>query len=506
MTNKRFQSHWLEVGVLLLVLALAFSVRLYKLTTPLADWHSWRQADTASVTREFVKHGYPIWQPHYHDLSNIPSGLENPEGWRMVEFPLVNFFVAQYLLLDTTADLVVASRFASIFLSLISIAALFGIVRTAKGSLPLATLAAVLLAVLPYNIYYSRVILPEPGMIAFQLTAVWAFMRYSQAAVKKSPLHSLIGWYALTVLSLALSLLLKPTAIFIAPVFIAITWYFFKFSAIKRLELWLLPILVFSPLVFWRWWIHHYPQGIPASSWLLNGNGIRLRPSWWRWLFADRIAAIMLGYWGVAPLVLGLISRFKSFQKGSWALLDLIGLSWAAGMVAYLVVFATGNVQHDYYQAMLAPCLTFLVAKGVHWAWTLPTQVSYTWITRFSLVAVTLLGLGLSWYQVRGYYQINNPAIVAAGQAVDVNTPEDALVIAPYDGDTAFLFQTNRLGWPIHGLVEQRIEQGATHYVTTALTDEAKQLQAKYQTLKQTDQYLLLDLSKPSTPAGELRE
>ena len=78
---------------------MAFGLRLYRLHYPLLDWHSWRQADTASVTREYVKaKRVDLLQPRYHDLSNIPSGRPNPEGYRMVEFPIINGIIAQFLI------------------------------------------------------------------------------------------------------------------------------------------------------------------------------------------------------------------------------------------------------------------------------------------------------------------------------------------------------------------------------------------------------------------------
>ena len=36
--------HW---SILIAVIILTALVRLYRINTPLADWHSWRQADTA---------------------------------------------------------------------------------------------------------------------------------------------------------------------------------------------------------------------------------------------------------------------------------------------------------------------------------------------------------------------------------------------------------------------------------------------------------------------------
>lgn len=77
---------------------------------------------------------------------------------------------------------------------------------------------------------------------------------------------------------------------------------------------------------------------------------------------------------------------------------------------------------------------------------------------------------------------------------MDKVAPNDALIIAPYMGDTAFLYQTNRRGWPIGGEIDKRIEQGADYYVTTALNDEAKSLMDIYQIIESNDQFTLIKL------------
>ncbi|MCA9369430.1 hypothetical protein KC721_03960, partial [Candidatus Woesebacteria bacterium] len=99
--------------LLILIAVLAFTLRMYRINTPLLDWHSWRQADTASVTREYQKHGISLLYPKYHDVSNNPSGLPNPEGYRMVEFPLYNALVASILEIIPALPLVVTSRVVS---------------------------------------------------------------------------------------------------------------------------------------------------------------------------------------------------------------------------------------------------------------------------------------------------------------------------------------------------------------------------------------------------------
>ena len=62
---------------------------MYRINQTVLDWHSFRQADTASVTREYVKHGMNLLRPRYDDLGSIQSGQDNLEGYRMVEFPIV---------------------------------------------------------------------------------------------------------------------------------------------------------------------------------------------------------------------------------------------------------------------------------------------------------------------------------------------------------------------------------------------------------------------------------
>ena len=50
--------------IVVAILIGALAVRLYKFSNPVADWHSFRQADTASVTRNFVEKGIKYASPH----------------------------------------------------------------------------------------------------------------------------------------------------------------------------------------------------------------------------------------------------------------------------------------------------------------------------------------------------------------------------------------------------------------------------------------------------------
>jgi len=466
---------------LIIILLLAFLLRLYRINNPVLDWHSFRQADTASVTREYLKHGIDLLHPKYDDLSNIQSGFDNPEGWRMVEFPILNAFSALIIAIIPKANEVLVGRLISVSLSLVSISALYLLVKDISNQ-RVAIWSALMMAVLPYSIYYSRVILPEPAMLSSLLVSLWTFNRWLKNR----------SWqdYGLSLLALMLSLLLKPYVIFMAPVYLALGFSQQGKKFFKNFPMYIYPLLAVTPLFGWRKWIEQFPEGIPASDWLLNGNGIRFRPAWFRWLFYERLTKMFVGWTG---LVLCLPVVFKPYKLKEVAIYG----SWWLGSLIYLSVFASGNVQHDYYQVLLVPIVSITLGVGIVKLMDfLSRKINPTW-AKIMIGLILTSSLSLAWLQIRGFFNINRWEYQKAGQAVDQLTPPDALIIAPAMGDTQFLFQTNRRGWPIGFEIDNKIKLGAGYYISTSQDDETRLLESKFMVVKKTPDYTLIDLTKP---------
>lgn len=478
-----------SVWPLALLLLLAFVIRLYRVTNPVADWHAFRQADTASVTREYIKHGIDLLRPRYHDLSNIQSGQDNPEGFRMVEFPFVNAGIALLIHAFPALPLALTSRFIAVLASVGTTYFLYQFVRNLTDNKPIAWLSGFFFAVLPFSVYYSRVILPEPFLLFFS-TASLALLTH--ALHKKEPFKTPAFW--VSAIFLALAALLKPFVAFLIPVYLAISIHKKGFRGLFAWQWVIYAAVAALPLWWWRTWILHFPAGIPASDWLLNGNGIRFRPAWFRWIFYERLTKLILGYAGVSIAAAGVLfpSRLKTVL---WA--------WWAGLLMYAVVVATGNVQHDYYQVLFTPALAITLATGTYILWQKAAehfflQPIFLKAARGILVVAVVAMLYLSWRQVAGYFNVNHWEYVRAGETVDTLVPTDAKVIAPAFGDTQFLFQTNRTGWPIGFEIEDKIQRGATHYVTTSYDDEARELQQRYTVLTQNEEFMIVDLTKPT--------
>jgi len=447
----------LEYILLSLVLIFGFLVRLYKINNPVADWHSWRQADTASVSKTFVERGINLLLPRYHDISSIQTGIFNPEGYRMVEFPIYNALHAVLASNFPEISLEVWGRLLTSFIAVLTSFFIFLLGKKYVNK-EVGLLACFFYLFLPFNIYFTRVILPDPLGVLFAVAALYLF-----------DLNIVLSG-----LIFALALLQKPYFIFYLVPFIP---FFLNKGNLKKSLTFL--VIIFVPFLAWRMWMRSFPQGIPFWEWAFNGDRIRFHPAFWRWIFGERLGILILGVGGVVPFVMALTK--KPVNK--------FILYFLLGMFLYVSIVASANVRHDYYQILVIPAVSLALAEGSLWLFK-RSKI---------LLAVSLLVMFLiGWDRIKPFYQVNHPEIIEAGQEIDKITPKDALVAAPYNGDTAFLYATNRWGWPaVDNSIDNIIERGGDYYVSVDLASEdTLNFQKMFATLKRTDKYIILDLHK----------
>jgi len=483
----KLKTNILLYGGIIVVLCLTLMSRLYKVAEPVADWHSFRQVDTASVARMYVAGGIDLLHPRYHDLSNIQSGKDNPMGWRMVELPLYQAVAASLTRAIPAIPIDISLRVVSIAAA-VGTAFILMLLMLELSTPQVSLLTGLVFAILPFGIFYGRAILPETFAVFWAILSIYL--------IHRATVSTKAAWWLTLLASLAgaISVLVKPTAGFLLLPVPYIILRRYKFAPAMVISMAAYGIISVGPLLLWRQWITQYPEGIAVFDWLLNKGGIRFKGAWFQWLFAERIGKLMLGYWGLIPFGLGLMSQ--NTKKEGWVTALL-----AAGGLIYLSVFAAGNVQHDYYQIILLPIISIYTAKGlafllINRTFSRPVSVGMAVVSMLFLVA-------FSWYTMRSFYWINRPEIIEAGKAAAALLPTGAKVIAPYNGDTTFLYQTGRTGWPLGFDIDEKIAMGATHYVTVSPTDndwETKTLAETYTVLVRNDRFAIIDLTKPKTP------
>ena len=472
-----------KTGILLISIIIlgAFLVRLYRFDNPIADWHSWRQADTSSVSRNFAKNGFDLLHPRMDNISNVQSGKDNPQGYFFVEFPLYN--AAQAGLFKTFGILSIEEwgRIVSIISSCLITLFLYLIVRRHSNQ-AIGLLVAFFYAFTPYNIYYGRTILADTSMVMATLGGIYFFGRWIDKSSKGTSYLSLL----LATIFTASAFLLKPFALFFILPIVYLAFRHFGLKTFLKWQLWLFAIISLVPLIWWRTWITQFPEGIPASAWLFNGNGIRFRPAFFRWIFYERITVLISGYFGTVFTLFGI---YKLVKIKEW----MFFASFFVSSLLYLFVIATGNVQHDYYQIPIMPSMAIIFGIGAYSLYKVTFKKFPIGI--FILVASLIGAFYFSWHQVRDYFNINNRSIIIAGEAVDKLTPKDAKVIANYNGDSSFLYQTKRKGWAsFEDSLPKMVGKGATYLVLVNPTREDQGLAKEYKIISQTKDYVLFDL------------
>ncbi|HUW22007.1 MAG TPA: glycosyltransferase family 39 protein [Candidatus Bathyarchaeia archaeon] len=480
---------------LIFILIIALTVRLYKLNIPLADHHSWRQADTASVARNFIKEGFDFLRPKIDNFTPLHApDMPNSERLFLAEPPIYNSLVA--LLYYFFGINLALARGVSILSSLGSIIFIYYFVKE-TDSQEVALWAALFFALLPFSIYYSRVILPEPFMVFTSLGMIYFFKNWL--------VRGNITSFFLALFWAMISLTQKVFPLFLA---LPMTYLIFKIWGWRKLlhKKYLLALFIYLvisilPIVLWRRWISQYPAGIPPYDWLFNQGGIRFRPAFFRWIFDERIGKLILGCWGLPFLVIGL--ALKPTQKSGW-----FYHWWLVSFLIYIMVFAAGNVTHDYYQIVFVPIGAVFLARGADFLFS---KAPKRYLNRF--VSLTAAGLSLvfmlafSWYQVRDFYNLQG-GVDLAGKAVDSLTPKDALILTGDSNDASLLYNCNRYGWSggyasffpneVASIEKARL-LGAQYFVTTKFNqfenlEFGRYLKDKFRLIKQTDQYIIFDL------------
>jgi 4-amino-4-deoxy-L-arabinose transferase-like glycosyltransferase len=472
--------------ILIFILIIAFVFRLYKINIPLADFHSWRQVDTAAVSRNFVKNGIDMFRPIYDDLSNVQSGFDNPNGYRMVEFPIYNAIVAVLYKTFPVFPLEIWGRLTSVIFSMIVISIIYYLLLK-ESSRVSAIFASITYAIFPFFVFFSRVILPETTALAFTMMAIFFF--YLNVEHKTKSVLSII-YYLLSSVLFACALLIKPTIIFYLLPILVLFYRKYKLSLIKKFDFYLYFLITFIPLVYWRTYIKNFPEGIPVSDWLFTSvntsqglKSIMFRPSFFRWIFFERINNLILGGYLSLFFVLGAISKQKKY----------LSLSFLFSALAYIFVFQGGNLQHEYYQTLILPVLAIMIGLGVSFVFEHKKNFINSFFTSVLVFFLFIFSFYFSYYKVADYYQYSQELVQEANIINSLTQPEDKIV-TDRTGDTTLLYLANRRGAPSIFKDPIDLKKLGYKYLITSNEGQIKTMKNDFEIIFENEKFTLFHL------------
>jgi len=447
----------LDYFLLILIVVVGLLTRLYKISIPLADFHSWRQADTASVARNFVRYGFDLLHPRYDDLSNIQTGLYNPQGYRMVEFPIYNAIFAFIYQKMPTLPIEIYGRLTSIFFSLTSIGVVYYLLKKEEGTAA-AMFGSFVFAIFPFFVYFNRTVLPDT--MATALAFISIFLMYLSAKKEGS-----VGFLFLifSAVSFSLGLLVKPTVIFYLLPIVYLFYRKFKLGFLIKLPFYLYSAILVIPIYLWRKYIQSYPEGVAASGWLLTlvntPEGLKnifFKPAFFRWIFYERLSNIILGGYMTAFFILGALKKPKNLFLPSVGMAALV----------YLFTFQGGNVQHEYYQILIFPALAVFVGLGFSFIVKNSKQLITPFLVYPIIIAIVGFSFFFSFYKVRDYYGYSQDLVNIAQIIKTLTNPSDRIVTDTV-GDTTLLYLADRRGFPAPTVSFPELKKlGMSYFVT----------------------------------------
>lgn len=475
----------LDFFLLGFLIILALILRLYNIDAPVADHHSWRQADTAAVARNYVKSGnFDLLYPKYDDLSSIGTGSINLQGYRFVEFPFYNALYGAIYKYFPLFSLETTGRMVTAIFSLFIIAVLYFLLLFEEGRVA-AFFGSLTFSLMPFFVFYSRVILPDMNATSLVFIAIFFLYLFKKTDGK--------NWffYIVSLIFAGLSILTKPTVVFYFLSLVYIFYSIYKLSFLKKFSFYFYFIVATIPFFLWRYWISHFPEGIPSSDWLITSvntyEGLKeifFRPAFFRWIFYERIANLIMGSYLLVFLLLGIFKK----PKNSF-LLSTIGLS----ATLYLFTFQGGNVQHDYYQTIILPALAIFTGVGI----SAITGDKKTFISPFLsypiIFGIFVASFLFSYFQVKDFYSYSDN-LVKIGKIINTLTDVDSKVVTDTLGDTTLLYLSDRKGFPAKiGDFETLKKQGMQYYVTYN-KDSGAEMKKDFELIFENESFYLFKL------------
>jgi hypothetical protein len=359
---------------MLLLVTIAFVLRCYQLTAPLLDYHSWRQADTAAIARNYALNGYHWLYPQVDWGGLTPGYVES-------EFPLYSFSLA--LLYGTVGEHEWLGRLMTAPASAGAVGALYVLALPEIGRRA-AFYAGLSLALMPFALYFGRTVMPDSLMLLTAILALWSFRRWQiQPTTRRFALALVCG-------------IVAPLAKTPNLIILALPLVYLVLATHPPRCAWGLLLLYGAcftfPALLWT----RHAQSLPLDPRLSFGIGEKLLDLR---LLSDPQFYLLLARWSVENLLtlaglpfflLGLVSAsrrtgdretgrpgdretrpalsspaHRAYAIRPYAPMPLLPHVWLFGVILFLLIGAAGVVGQDYYILPLAGPFAWFVGVGI---------------------------------------------------------------------------------------------------------------------------------------------
>jgi hypothetical protein len=418
------------VGMGLLIL-LTVGLRLPNLDGPLVGQHAWRQTDTASIARNFVREDNNLLHPRVHWRGDTAGEVE-------CEFPLYPWIVAQL-----ESHFGGGSRWSRLPAILSALFAVLGILSLGNRwfGRKAGWTAAVFLSVSPLAVYFGRVPMGDVSMMAAQ---IWGLVWFDEFLASGRSRYLLAGS-----LMAALAGLFKLPALHIGLPLLGLLILRQGGRGLRDVRVLVAAALVLGLNAAWYAHAHQWSQasGLSFGIWHFGSDKVGrfdllITQDFYRRVFLSSLFQRVFTWAGTGAVVLGMALTTRGTGRS-------VVLYWLASLAVFASVCAAALVPHNYYLMPFVPVGALMM--GVAGAAALDSH-RRPWLR--GLAGVLLLGaLGMSISETTKLYSqedSGSPILLASEYVRDRTLDSQSILVMDRGGPEAFYY-ADRHGWKVPG-------------------------------------------------------
>ncbi len=429
--NKQF---W----IIALVFLLIFISRIPHINNSPAEMGEiWRQTDTESIARNFVKYRLNIFYPQLNY-----DGV--PPNYVQLEFQISTFLIA--ILYRIFGVHIWLARLVPISFFMFSVYFLFLVARR-FFSIPQALTVIIIYAVLPINLFFSRAIMPEAALLCFFNGAFYFFLKWRE----EERFFTLMTAAAFTCIAISQ----KPQAAFIGLALIALCFEKFRFQIVKQWQLWVFAAVSLIPDAIYFLWLgtvaeQKFVSGIAVKHIVPEFLNAMASPEAYKFYTTKLPEAF-----GTPVLILALASVFTILHKKERPI-----LYWTVAVLLEVMVIVS-VIKFKYYLILLAPVLALLTGKICGMLW------EKSFIGKAALLLLIFTFTYRSYESAQKDFEVRYWPLEGA-KIIDAYTqPQDLTIISTFN--PVILSLSNRAGWranlKYHEDIPKEMDQELNYFI-----------------------------------------
>jgi len=442
---------------LLAVFLIALAFRLWGVTNPLVDFHSWRQTLTATIAMNFYTGDMNLLQPSTNWVREYYE----------FEFQIYPYLVALLYKIFGFHDLL--GRLVAIAFSMGTVGMLYLLGKRYYDTTT-GLIAAGVFAILPMSVFYTRTFMPESAMLFFSVALLYFFTRWLDNGTWRD--------FLLATLFAALAFLVKLPTLYMGGPLLFLACLKFRGKIFAQYKLYLFVVLILAPPFLWYGHMAelHAQTHQGESIWLANDKlanaGILFDAKFYKLIFWTRLVERMFAFTAFVFLILGMVAKVERKEQYLFHI-------WFFSVCAYFLIVAVGNKVHEYYQLPIIPVGAIFIGNFLAKFYKAhPNPADWKRDIKVGLVLLMIIFIPIhSIYKLNKRLHFNQDYMVIGEQIKQHTGKNDRILLQDIGADRPQTFYySDRKGWPLgyqQSLspqdIDQYISKGAAYYAMTRI-------------------------------------